>query len=170
MTSDTPQPLVVPSADALVEVSGTFYRAVDPRHRATALAGSLGNGRYSCAEKPALYLSSSPEGVAAAMIKHADARVHDLEFLTFEVRATRIADLRDHAAMSKLGIDPALAAGDWQGPLAAGSTPDSWRVRERLQEAGALGLIDPSRKKPGLWHLTLFAWNEPEAPRVAMID
>jgi RES domain-containing protein len=83
-----------------------------------------------------------------------------------EVTAERIADLRDTSAMAALGVDPAEAALDWQQALAHGEIPASWRVRDLLQHAGAAGLIDPSRKRPGLWHLTLFAWNQEGAPSV----
>ena len=50
--------------------------------------------------------------------------------------------------------------------MEAGEVPSSWAVRRRLEEAGAHGLIEPSRTAPGLWHLTLFCWNEDGAPRV----
>lgn len=53
-----------------IPVSGVFYRAVDPRFLDSALTGSRVPGRYSSAEEPTLYLSSSPEGVQAAMIAH----------------------------------------------------------------------------------------------------
>jgi len=150
-----------------VHVEGTFHRAVDPAHEHASLDGSRSPGRYSPAGSPTLYLSSSPAGVAAAMIAHADDRAADLLMLAFQVHADRIADLRDPAAMDALGVDPSAAAVDWQAALAAGRRPVSWDVRERLERAGAAGLIDPSRKRPGLWHLTLFRWNAGGAsPRV----
>ncbi|WP_368074223.1 hypothetical protein [Curtobacterium sp. SGAir0471] len=42
--------------------------------------------------------------------------------------------------------------------------PTSWLVRDRLVALGADGLIDPSRKRPGLWHLVLFRWNTADVP------
>jgi pentose-5-phosphate-3-epimerase len=42
---------------------------------------------------------------------------------------------------------------------------NAWKVIE----AGANGLIDPSRKRPGLWHLVLFRWNEANGPKVRVI-
>ena len=86
--------------------------------------------------------------------------------LQFEVNAERIVDLRDHEALAAAGIDPADAAADWKEIVAAGGSPSSWRVREALQSLGAHGLIDPSRKQPHLWHLTLFDWNSPGTPSV----
>ena len=147
-----------------VEVS--FYRAVDPAYRDAALAGSRSAGRYSPPDVPTLYLSSSPEGVAAAMIAHSDDRTPNLEVVQFNVEADRIVDLRDHEALKSVGIDPADAAADWQEVVAAGGSPSSWKVRETLERLGARGLIDPSRKQPHLWHLTLFAWNADGTPSV----
>ncbi|MBO9624870.1 MAG: RES domain-containing protein [Microbacterium sp.] len=145
---------------------GTFYRAVDPRFREFAIAGSRAAGRYSRAHEPTLYLSSSVDGVEAAMIAHKDARPADLEIVEIDVEASGIVDLRDAESLATLGIDLADAVAPWQDIAAAGGSPSSWAVRDRLLEAGANGLIDPSRKKPGLWHLVLFRWNEADAPTV----
>ncbi|MBG6191681.1 RES domain-containing protein [Arthrobacter sp. CAN_A212] len=160
------EPAVTWDSAVMRTVKGLFYRAVDPAHRGTALTGSRSAGRYSPPDVPTLYLSSSPEGVAAAMIAHTDNRTPGLEVLRFEVEAHQIVDLRDHEALKSVGVSPADAAADWQGAVAAGDTPPSWRVREALQSLGAKGLIDPSRKRPGLWHLTLFNWNTDGAPTV----
>lgn len=163
------EPAVTREGAVMRAVTGVFYRAVDPTYRDTAIAGSRSAGRYSPPDVPTLYLSSSPEGVAAAMIAHVDDRTPDLEVLQFEVKANRIVDLRDHEALDSVGVSPADAAADWQQAVAEGDTPPSWKVRETLQSLGAHGLIDPSRKQPGLWHLTLFNWNTDGAPNVRQI-
>lgn len=145
---------------------GTFYRAIDPRYREFAIAGSRAAGRYSRPEQPTLYLSSSVEGVQAAMVAHDDVRAVATEFVTAEVEASNIVDLRDSAALASAGIRLADATAPWQHLVATGETPPSWRVRDRLLDAGAHGLIDPSRKSPGQWHLVLFRWNTPGCPTV----
>lgn len=150
-------------------VRGTFYRATDPAYRHLALEGSRSAGRFSPRDTPTLYLSSSLEGVAAAMLAHTNSESPTREVLSFEVSAFRIADLRDRATMTAIGVDVEAAAAPWQDDVAAGRAPVSWGVRERLLELGAQGLIDPSRKRPGLWHLTLFVWNEPGAPSVLLL-
>lgn len=160
------EPAVTWDSAVMRTVKGRFYRGVDPTHRGTALAGSRSAGRYAPLDVPTLYLSSSLEGVRTAMIAHADHRTPELEVLSFEVEAHRIVDLRDHEALKSVGVNPADAAADWQGAVAVGDTPPSWRVREALQRLGANGLIDPSRTRPGLWHLTLFRWNTEDAPCV----
>lgn len=161
-------PAVEPEdSTSFCSVRGTFFRAVDPAFRLRALEGSRSAGRFSQPAAPTLYLSSSPEGVAAALLAHTDPESPPREVLAFDVAASRIADLRDGAAMAALGVDVEAAAAPWQDDVAAGQAPASWSVRERLVELGAHGLIDPSRKRPGLWHLTLFTWNAPGSPSVA---
>lgn len=91
-----------------------------------------------------------------------------LEIVEIDVEASGIVDLRDAKALEVAGIDLADAIAPWQDIAAAGGTPKAWTVRDRLCEAGANGLIDPSRKRPGLWHLVLFRWNEPGAPVVRL--
>ncbi|MCV7500892.1 MULTISPECIES: RES family NAD+ phosphorylase [Micrococcus] len=147
-------------------VAGTFYRAVEARFVDSALRGSRSAGRYSPPDAPTLYLSSSPEGVDAAMVAHTDATTPPRELLTFDVHAERIVDLRDAEALAALGVDLAAAMAPWKPAVEVGEEPSSWAVRRRLEEAGAHGLIDPSRTAPGLWHLTLFRWNEDGTPRV----
>lgn len=147
---------------------GTFYRAIDPSFREFAIAGSRTAGRYSRANEPTLYLSSSIDGVEAAMIAHQDAQVAAREIVEIDVEASGIVDLRDVGALESAGIDLADATAPWQDLAAAGGTPTSWRVRDRLLAGGANGLIDPSRKLPGFWHMVLFRWNEPGAPVVSL--
>lgn len=150
------------------QVRGGFSRAVDPEHRDRVLDGSRGPGRYSSAEQPTLYLSSSPEGVAAAMAAHHTAGSAGLLMVTVEVEAARIVDLRDRDARHRAGVDLRDAVSPWQEVVKAGGEPPSWRVRRRLELLGANGLIDPSRRAPGLWHLTLFRWNRPGGPSVRL--
>ncbi|OKH86736.1 RES family NAD+ phosphorylase [Thalassospira sp. TSL5-1] len=152
-------------------VQGLFYRAIDPHYRANSLAGSRNAGRYSQADQPTLYLSSSPEGVTAAMIAHRTERPTNLEMITVSVDARRIFDLRDEKACEMAGITLQDATTPWQDLVAQGKTPPSWRVRDKLAALGAQGLIDPSRKAPGLWHLVLFHWNTgPQQPTVKVVS
>lgn len=149
---------------------GIFYRAIDPQFHSYAISGSRSAGRYSRQNEPTLYLSSSVDGVEAAMIAHKDARSSALEILNIEVEANRIVDLRKVSALAAVGIDPADAVAPWQEEAQSGGSPRSWAVRDRLIELGANGLIDPSRKCPGLWHLVLFRWNEFDTPAVRVIN
>lgn len=152
------------------EVRGTFFRAVDAAHRDRALRGSRAAGRYSRPHEPTLYLSSSVEGVAAAMVAHRDARAAQLEIVEVDVVAAGIVDLRDPDALERLDVSMVDAVAPWQDVVASGGEPPSWRVRDALVAAGATGLIDPSRQRPGLWHLVLFRWNELGGATVRVVD
>ena len=160
--------LVEQVGDVWSYVSGSFYRAVDPAYQDAALRGSRLAGRYSEPKQRALYLSSSPEGVDAAMIAHVQGRVDELVLLKFHVKAHHIVDLRDPAVLLVAGVNLADAVAPWQDVVKNGGEPASWKVRRRLEGLGATGLIDPSRKSPGRWHLTLFRWNSADAPRVTL--
>ena len=151
-------------------VVGEFFRAVDPAFRTHVLAGSRTNGRFSSAEQPTLYLSATPDGVEAAMVAHAEQRAKELPIVTLHVTAERILDLRDVDACAHAQIAIEDAAAPWQPRLAAGAQPSSWRVRAQVEALGGYGLIDPSRKAPGLWHLVLFKWNVEGAPIVVARD
>ena len=144
----------------------TFYRAIDPQFAESAIVGSRLAGRYSRPGEPTLYLSSTIEGVEAAMIAHSDSRVASLQIVNIDVEADNIFDLRDGDALAKAGVDIADAVASWQDVVKAGGTPRSWKVRDRLLKLGANGLIDPSRKRLGLWHLVLFRWNDADGPHV----
>jgi RES domain-containing protein len=164
-------PRVGDEANALfTKVDGVFYRAVDPAYRDGALSGSRYPGRYSSAAQPTLYLSASRDGVAAAMKAHRGNRSGHLEIVSMHVAADRIFDLRDASALAAMGISLEDAVAPWQEVVAAGGTPRSWSVRDRLEALGARGLVDPSRKAPGLWHLVLFSWNQDDSPTVHVID
>src|SRR5699024_3145961 len=117
-------------------VRGTFYRAIDPNFREVAIAGSRSNGRYSRAEEPTLYLSSSADGVEAATIAHTEARAEALEVIELDVASRDIIDLRDPHPLEAIGVTLADSLAPWQDLAAAGGTPSSWRVRDRLIEAG----------------------------------
>ncbi|RJN32742.1 RES domain-containing protein [Nesterenkonia natronophila] len=161
----TAAPEVRPHGQYLRAVSGTFYRAVDPRHLGTALAGSRQPGRYSPPGAPALYLSSSPEGVQTAMIAHGDARTPELNIIEVRVHAERVLDLRDEASCRAAGVRVDDAIAPWQQAAAEGGDPPPWSVRRHLEALGSYGVIDPSRRRPGLWHLALFRWNEAGTPQ-----
>jgi len=162
------RPDVERTGDIWCRVSGLFHRAVNPAFQADALDGSRVAGRYSGPSQRTLYLSSSPEGVEAAMTTRPPAHSTDLVMLSFRVAAEAIIDLRNPDTVEAAGIDLTDAIAPWSDIVRAGGEPASWRVRRRLESLGANGLIDPSRQRPGLWHLTLFRWNCPNGPSVGL--
>jgi len=90
------------------------------------------------------------------MIAHNDVQPEAVEIVAIDVEASGIVDLRDVSAVKAVGIDLEDALAPWQTNAEAGGTQRLRAVRDRLIEVGANGLIDPSRKSPGIWHLVLF--------------
>ncbi|WP_025899304.1 RES domain-containing protein [Sneathiella glossodoripedis] len=80
--------------------------------------------------------------------------------LRFRVGACKLLDLRaaEHAELY------ARAGHPWQPDFRAGREPKSWSAADDIRAMGYDGLIDPSRRRPGLWHITLFRWNQAGAP------
>ncbi|UWD79191.1 hypothetical protein [Curtobacterium flaccumfaciens] len=103
------------------------------------------------------------------MIAHNDVQREAVEIVAIDGQAFGIVDLCDVSALRTVGIDLEDALARWQRTAEAGGTPRSWTVRGRLIEVGANGLIDPSRKTPGLWHLVLFRWNVADAPSARLL-
>lgn len=97
------------AGDVWSRVTGSFYRAVNAAHQDGALLGSRLAGRYSGPTEPTLYLSSSPQGVDAAMLAHTGGRVDELVLLKFHVEAQNIVDLRDPAVLFAAGVNLADA-------------------------------------------------------------
>lgn len=155
----------VRSAGYLSTVCGRFYRAVAPGYEHNALSGSVRAGRYSRPHQPTLYLSASEAGVTAAMMAHAGLTEHR-HVLQFDVNAADIFDLRASRALDEVRRKAGDPLSAWQEIAKRGGEPASWQARDWIESIGAKGLIDPSRKAPGLWHLVLFSWNIAGSPTV----
>ncbi len=137
--------------------AGPCWRALAAGREARVLDGTGRAGRYNRPDERTLYMSGSPEGVAAAMARYGEA---DRTLVRLDVAAEGLVDLRDAVACAALGIDPARAKEDWIAALDRGEEPASWALADRARAIGATGLIDGSRRAPGAWHLVLFRWNE----------
>lgn len=150
----------------LTEISGIFVkivRADDPDIYLTRGAPDRPPARFNRQGQDALYLSPDVESAKVAIGR--DVREGDCprSVLTYEVQRCRLFDLRSAEAQDIYS----LACQPWRKLLAAGGEPSSWYAADHLRADGQIGLIDPSRRRPGLWHITLFRWNEPGAPGVS---
>lgn len=85
--------------------------------------------------------------------------------LTFCVSQCKLFDLRSDEARD---VDR-LASQSWMNALSRGEEPWSWVAADKIRSLGYDGLIDPSRRRPGLWHITLFRWNDDNAPQVELL-
>ncbi len=149
----------------LTDVSGDFVKIVwadDPDVHLMRGAPVRPPARFNRRGQDALYLSPDVESARVAIGQDVREGDRPRVALTFRVERCALFDLRSPKAADIY----AIASQPWRALLAAGGTPPSWRVGDQLRENGYVGLIDPSRRRPGLWHITLFCWNEPGAPIV----
>lgn len=152
----------------LIPIEGRFFRAMraDRAHLVLEPPRPMDRGRYHAPGQAALYMSPTAEWARVAVSGY--MREDGLERVIFPllVSGARVLDLRDEAACSWLGVDRERANESWRKALSAGERPPSWDVSDAARAAGADGLIDRSRLRPGAWHLALFRWNAPGGPRV----
>ncbi|MEP3467952.1 RES family NAD+ phosphorylase, partial [Marinobacter alexandrii] len=113
--------------------------------------------RFNRQGQDALYLSPNELSARVAIGQYVEETVHSRVLLTYRVSDFRLFDLRDPA--NSIVYDQAKQP--WLQPLADGETHASWQAADKVRDMGYDGLIDPSRHRPGLWHITLFHWNEP---------
>lgn len=121
--------------------------------------------RYNRLGENALYLSVYEKSARVAMLKYAEASDPPRVLIRYEVQPCEVVDLR-HPDAENLRK---LTKIDWQTAFNNGDEPTSWQVADEIRRSNQVGLIDPSRKNPGLWHVTLLKWNEVGAPQVTMI-
>ena len=148
-----------------VAIDGPCWRAVPAGTDGAVLAGTIQPGRWNRPGERTLYMSGSPAGVIAAMTRYGEG---PRTIVPLTVSANRLVDLRDPAHLAAMAFAPEMAATDWRAALASGGVPPSWPISDFIRGSGAVGLIDPSRRLPGAWHLVLFRWNVPGAPVVTI--
>jgi RES domain-containing protein len=151
----------------LAYVSGEFVKIVFAHDVDVVLSRGLATrpaARFNRAGQDALYLSPNEASARVALTKYLRPEDAPRVLLRFEVAPCVVFDLRhpDAAAIHRLAKQP------WGKALEKGDTPPSWTAADRIRADGHVGLIDPSRQQPNLWHLTLFRWNDGDAPLGAL--
>ncbi len=122
--------------------------------------------RFNRRGQDALYLSKDEESARVALRKYVGDADSPRVIVHYQVESCDLVDLR-HVDAKDLRQRSSL---DWLCALESGREPESWRVADSLRASNEVGLIDPSRKNPSTWHVTLFRWNEPGAPQVKVVD
>ncbi|MGI9506064.1 MAG: RES family NAD+ phosphorylase [Geminicoccaceae bacterium] len=156
-------------AGMLTEIGGTFVKiawANDPDIHLRRGLPDRPAARFNRVGQDALYLSPDEESARVAIGQYVAVGDAQRVLLTYEVEPCSLMDLRD----PKLSDIYELARKPWRHAVRTGRAPSSWHAADRVRGDGHVGLIDPSRRRPGLWHITLFRWNEPGAPNVYRIS
>ena len=86
-----------------------------------------------------------------------------------EVSCANVLDQRDKKACASLGIDRERSNLSWRNALETGAEPPSWANSDAARSIGADGIVDRSRHIEDGWHVTLFRWNQPGAPKVTVV-
>ena len=150
------------------KISGSFVKVIENDQENIVLSRNYSDrpeARYNRRGQDALYLSVDEYSARVAMRKYKREMELPLYLVEYEVEACLIVDLRqiESRELKK------MASQDWKSELTKGVEPTSWQVSDMLRKNYEVGVIDPSRKNPKVWHLALFRWNESGAPKVCRI-
>ncbi len=150
------------------QVSGHFCKIVTPTHEERVLERgwtSRPAARFNRPREDALYLTQSEESARYALRRYLSESGKTRSLVWYSVSECRVLDLRTRKAA---GLAQ-LASQKWDDYVAKGKASPSWKVADWARDNGCAGVIDPSRQKPGLWHLALFFWNDQIGPQVEMV-
>ncbi|MEH6404641.1 MAG: RES family NAD+ phosphorylase [Sneathiella sp.] len=151
-----------------IEVSGVFVKIAYANDAEMPLKRGLSGrpaARFNRPGQDALYLSPDEQSARAAIGEYVRDDDPPRVLIHYQVERCTLLDLRHRDAATIYG----LARQSWQDVVANGDEPTSWEAADTIREARHAGLIDPSRQRPGFWHITLLRWNEPGAPSVSQI-
>jgi RES domain-containing protein len=150
----------------LIEISGTFVRICFADQVDVALkhpSPTRPVARFNRLGESALYLSPDETAARVAIGEYIKVDDPPRVLVTYDVAPCHVLDLR-HPDAQRIYEQ---ARQPWQSALKRGEDPSSWAAADLIRaRADVAGLFDPSRRRPGLWHITLFRWNEPGAPRI----
>lgn len=155
---------------ALLRISGPFFRAISADRIDDVLEPPSAHsaGRYHRPGQPALYMSPSAEWARIATSGYFREDGVQRVVVRLEVGIADVLDQRDEKACAFLGIDREKSNRSWREALKSGAEPPSWANADAARAVGADGIVDRSRHIPDGWHVTLFRWNQPGAPEVAV--
>ena len=127
--------------------TGILYRAHHPRwsYEPTSGGGAARHGgRFNRRGVPALYTALDPKTAWMEAQQGMPFKAQPLTLVAYRLDCEPIADLTDGDVLVSAGIDPADLACPWEGLVARGLVPPSWRLVDALLDAGFHGAIVPS--------------------------
>lgn len=150
-------------------VVGRFWRAtfIGQEHHLLSPAQAP-RGRWHHSHLKTLYLSGTPDGCRIAVKAYQRSDDPPRRIFPFDVKQARVLDLREPETREACATTLAEMHVFWADLHAAGQHSPTWEVSDAARALGVDGLLTPSRSRPDLTHLTLFEWNQPEAPQVSL--
>ena len=159
-----------------MRLQGVAYRAHNPKWSWSPLSGEgarVYGGRFNAKGVAALYLSLD---WATAIVEASQGfayRIPPLTIVSYEVDCADIADLTSVEERARLRVSSKAMACAWRLLADTGAPVPSWRIAERMIEAGLAGIIVPSFAEganPDAKNLVLWRWSEDLPHRVSIID
>jgi len=159
-----------------VRLQGVAYRAHNPKWSWSPLSGDgarVHGGRFNPKGIAALYLSLDwPTAIIEAAQGFA-YRLPPLTIVSYDVDCEDIADLTSAEGRARHRVSSKAMACAWRLLAEAGAPVPSWRIAERLIDAGLAGIIVPSfapGAEPEAKNLVLWRWADALPHRVTIID
>lgn len=155
---------------------GRCYRGHDPRWSFSPLSGEGAarvGGRFNRKGEATLYLSLDVMTAFGECTQGLSQRLHPLTMCEYDVDCEPIADLRDEAGRTALGVVLDDMACGWMTFLRRGRDAPSWQIVDRLKDAGFVGLLTPSfvpNATPANCNLVLWRWSDSLPARIAVFD
>ncbi len=147
--------------DHIKTLEGRFWRSSFLGQEESLLSPPRApQGRWHHSGQKALYLSGSPEGCRVALKVYLSPEDPPRGIYPIDVQVPRLLDLRDPDTRHAMGITLADMHVFWADLHVGGKPVPTWEISDRLRDAGASGLLTPSRSRPDLTHLTLLRWND----------
>lgn len=126
-------------------------------------------GRSHYDGQKTMYLSETPEGCEIATKIYLRNDDPPRKIFPLQIDKAHVVDLRDIEATEALGIDPTHRQAHWQKIRKQALPSPTWDISDRVRALGLDGMLCESRGKPSLTHLTLFRWNQQNAPSLTKV-
>ncbi len=134
----------------MIRFQGRVWRIVFAEHQGAPTAPArFPEGRFHHSGQWTVYTSLTLEGAGVAIAAYVAREDRARVAIALDVNA-KVVDLR---ALP----DPTTASVVWQTDRARGHPAPTWALSDAARKQGADGVLYPSRSRPDLTHLTLFA-------------
>jgi RES domain-containing protein len=159
-----------------VRLQGVAYRAHNPKWSWSPLSGEgarLHGGRFNPKGVAALYLSLDWQTAIIEASQGFAYRIPPLTIVSYEVDCDDIVDLTTAEERARHRVSSKAMSCAWLLLADTRSPVPSWRIAERMMQAGMAGIIVPSYAAGAdreAKNLVLWRWSQDLPHRVSIVD